>query len=268
MKETYPNMLPEKFLDILRHTSYGMFPKKEIIIDGPDLFTGGYTYRIKYEGDIKENIEKYILKSFIEKYRLDEIDKIIKNNPATIIIFKNGKKSIVKAHKGEVYNLEKGICFALLKYYYGKNYYKSIKKICNGDLKDNIFGIRNIYFNDPLTVIIFKNGSKFFAKRKEVNWPEMKYSVNKIYVDHNDPEFVVGLLICKKIFGKDFYKEILRPIVIKILKDEINILQQIKNAIHANNKKKERILNNALKNGVCCPMINFISEKYLKEISK
>lgn len=59
----------------------------------------------------------------------DNIEKVIFNDPATIIVWKDGSKTVVKAN-GEDYDPEKGFAMALAKKYLGDkgNYYNVFKK--------------------------------------------------------------------------------------------------------------------------------------------
>lgn len=58
---------------------------------------------------------------------LSMIDKVIFNNPATIVIWANGDKTVVKCD-GEKYDPEKGLAMAITKYLLGNNqgYYYDI----------------------------------------------------------------------------------------------------------------------------------------------
>lgn len=47
------------------------------------------------------------------------IDRVIFNNPATIIIWKDGSKTIVKKSKDDQWDPEKGFCMAIIKKLYG-----------------------------------------------------------------------------------------------------------------------------------------------------
>lgn len=61
---------------------------------------------------------------------LCKIDKVIFNNPETIVIWANGDKTVVKCD-GEKYDPEKGLAMAITKYLLGNNqgyYYDIFKK--------------------------------------------------------------------------------------------------------------------------------------------
>lgn len=59
-----------------------------------------------------------------------EIVKVIFNEPATIIIWDDGTKTVVKAQNGEVFDKEKGLAMAVVKKAFGNNgnYYNEFKK--------------------------------------------------------------------------------------------------------------------------------------------
>lgn len=58
------------------------------------------------------------------------INKVIFNDPATIIFWSDGTKTVVKAQDGEVYDPEKGMAMAISKKFLGNegNYYEEFKK--------------------------------------------------------------------------------------------------------------------------------------------
>ena len=49
------------------------------------------------------------------------IEKVIFNDPATIVIWEDGSKTVVKAQNGEPFDKEKGLAMALLKFICGNN---------------------------------------------------------------------------------------------------------------------------------------------------
>lgn len=58
------------------------------------------------------------------------IDKVIFNDPATIILWHDGTKTVVKTQNGEKYDPEKGMAMAISKKYFGNTgrYYNIFKK--------------------------------------------------------------------------------------------------------------------------------------------
>lgn len=58
------------------------------------------------------------------------IVKVIFNNPATIVLWSNGEKTVVKCGDDETFDPEKGLAMAIVKHVYGNkgNYYNEIKR--------------------------------------------------------------------------------------------------------------------------------------------
>ena len=59
-----------------------------------------------------------------------EIKKVIFNDPATIVIWKDGSKTVVKCGENDIYDKEKGLAMAIAKKAFGNkgNYYEEFKK--------------------------------------------------------------------------------------------------------------------------------------------
>lgn len=72
---------------------------------------------------------------FIHERKM-KIDKVIFNKPATIVFWKDGTKTVVKAD-GEKFDPEKGLAMAISKKAYGNkgNYYDVFRKWIKGDIK-------------------------------------------------------------------------------------------------------------------------------------
>lgn len=69
----------------------------------------------------------------VQHLRIDaingDIKNVIFNDPYTIILWKDGKKTIVKCQPGDVYDKEKGLALALVKHFmYDSNYFNTIFK--------------------------------------------------------------------------------------------------------------------------------------------
>jgi hypothetical protein len=62
------------------------------------------------------------------------VDKVVFNNPATIILWKDGTKTVVKCQNGETFDEEKGFVMAYLKKLLGNDntFNKEIKKYVKG----------------------------------------------------------------------------------------------------------------------------------------
>lgn len=63
-------------------------------------------------------------------YSWNKIKKVIFNDPATIVFWQDGTKTVVKCAEGEPYDPEKGLMAAIAKKAFGNlgNYYNQIKK--------------------------------------------------------------------------------------------------------------------------------------------
>lgn len=82
--------------------------------------------------NILEGINQYMkyLKHLKKTEMLSKIEKVIFNNPATIVIWTDGTKTVVKS-EGEKFDPEKGLAMAITKKLLGNNqgyYYDIFKK--------------------------------------------------------------------------------------------------------------------------------------------
>lgn len=57
----------------------------------------------------------------------DEIEKVTFNDPATIVFWKDGTKTVSKCHKGDTYNKETGLAMCI------------IRKLCNNRNYNKVF---------------------------------------------------------------------------------------------------------------------------------
>lgn len=97
---------------------------------------------------IKELVEKFENKPSLKSLEIDEwaraqitpaktkpkhpiVERAIFNDPATIVFWKDGTKTVVKAQKGEKYDPEKGLAMAFSKKMFGNegNYYDQFTKL-------------------------------------------------------------------------------------------------------------------------------------------
>ena len=86
----------------------------------------------RYIKDIKKAKEK------IKEYEKMKIENVIFNDPATIVFWRDGSKTVVKA-KDEPFDPEKGLAMAIAKKAYGNegNYYNEFKKFIKADAKED-----------------------------------------------------------------------------------------------------------------------------------
>ena len=77
------------------------------------------------------------------------IKKIIFNDPATIIIWFDGAKTVVKCGEGDVYDPEKGMAMAIAKRFLGDkgNYYEVFKKWLPEDYEGNAEMVSELTMN-------------------------------------------------------------------------------------------------------------------------
>ena len=68
--------------------------------------------------------------TFTPRYQTSDIKNVIFNEPATIVFWTDGTKTVVKVQNGEKFDPEKGIAMAIAKKFFGNegNYYNHIKK--------------------------------------------------------------------------------------------------------------------------------------------
>lgn len=78
-----------------------------------------------------------IVKSYSNKNIIPEIKELVFNDPATIIFWEDGTKTIVKTQNGEPFDKEKGFCMAVVKKMFGNkgNYYNIVDKWINKKAK-------------------------------------------------------------------------------------------------------------------------------------
>lgn len=61
-------------------------------------------------------------------YKTPKIKNIILNGPATIVMWEDNTKTVVKCTKSETYDAEKGLCMAICKKLYGSDFKKEFTK--------------------------------------------------------------------------------------------------------------------------------------------
>ena len=61
-----------------------------------------------------------------------EIDRVVFNDPATIVFWKDGTKTVTKCHNGDVFNKETGLAMCIVRKLTGNRNYNSVfEKYCN-----------------------------------------------------------------------------------------------------------------------------------------
>lgn len=91
------------------------------------------------------------------------IDRVIFNDPATIIIWKDGSKTVVKRSEDDIWDPEKGFCMAIIKKLYG--YTSFIKRFMEPDEEMPILTVEEACenlknFGKKLKDVMGKGGEK------------------------------------------------------------------------------------------------------------
>ena len=78
------------------------------------------------------------------------IDRVIFNDPATIIYWKDGSKTVVKRSEDDIWDPEKGFCMAVIKKLYGRTSF--IKRFMEPEEEMSILTVTNI--GSPMNPLI------------------------------------------------------------------------------------------------------------------
>lgn len=162
-----------------------------------------YSKTIEYAAN---DIEETIKTLYNKIYKLEQkyIKNVIFNDPATIVFWNDGTKTVVKVADDETFDPEKGLAMAITKKYFGNNsnYYEVFKKWLTKDKTvDNKIPeykrnrhIKNVIFNYPATIVFWNDGTK---------------TVVKVQNEKFDPEKGLAMAVAKKYFGNhgNYYNE-------------------------------------------------------------
>ena len=125
-------------IDYIETTSSDTFPKFEGHITG----TAKVSYRSLYDIRNDAEVDKYCYNDVIAtrdflnsmygigSLRIPEIKNVIFNDPATIVFWEDGTKTVVKCQDGDEFDPEKGLTMAIAKKAYGNkgSYCNKLKK--------------------------------------------------------------------------------------------------------------------------------------------
>ena len=89
--------------------------------------------RLSYD-DIEEALNRGFNSNILGKSLT--IKKVIYNGPATIILWTDGTKTVVKCKEGDPYSPEAGFALAVLKRLTGNDFHKYLRKVTKGGVKD------------------------------------------------------------------------------------------------------------------------------------
>lgn len=129
--------------DVILQTDFVIEHSKDACVK---LFNGAFvwsemckepmSYAEMVINEVKKKLNKHAVTDDVECLYpriltpIPAIDKVIFNDPATIVFWKDGTKTVVKAQDGEVYDDEKGLAMAISKKALGNqgNYYNTFDK--------------------------------------------------------------------------------------------------------------------------------------------
>ena len=83
--------------------------------------------------EVKKPVDSFETKQSTN--RRVKIKDVIFSNPATVVFWSDGTKTVVKTHGGEKYDKEKGLAMAIIKKITGNagNYYNIFKEWCGNE---------------------------------------------------------------------------------------------------------------------------------------
>lgn len=123
------DILPEVMTANQAREALGM-PKFEELSD-KFIVKNGESIVKKEDNDMYRPSDEFCMKQLGIKEVCDlRIKKVIFNKPATIILWEDGTKTVVKCQPGDRYDKEKGFAFALMKKIYGSGFNDVIKYWC------------------------------------------------------------------------------------------------------------------------------------------
>ena len=113
-------------------TTVDTFPKFEGHVTGPARVSYRSLNDIRNDDEVPRNIYRDILNSIygIGSLRIPEIKNVIFNDPATIVFWEDGTKTVVRCQDGDEFDPEKGLAMAIAKKAYGNkgSYCNKLKK--------------------------------------------------------------------------------------------------------------------------------------------
>ena len=113
-------------------TTVDTFPKFEGHVTGTAKVSYRSLYDIRNDAEVPIDIYRNILNSTygIGSLRIPEIKNVIFNDPATIVFWEDGTKTVVKCQDGDEFDPEKGLAMAIVKKAYGNkgSYCNKMKK--------------------------------------------------------------------------------------------------------------------------------------------
>ena len=206
-------------------TTADTFPKFEGHITGTARVSYRSLYYVKNGTEVPRNTYRNILNSTygIGSLRIPEIKNVIFNDPATIVFWEDGTKTVVKCQDGDEFDPEKGLAMAITKKAYGNkgNYCNKLKtwlpkeeQVDTSNSLSSIFVSKEFTFtidNDKFSKsfkkgisdaldIIFK-GTKYMSNDNNVPSKKrmtFREEVAKLHPERIDHIYVGGVLGCPR----------------------------------------------------------------------
>lgn len=212
-------------IDYIETTTADTFPKFEGHITG----TAKVSYRslgdIRNDAEVPRNIYRNILNSMygIGSLRIPEIKNVIFNDPATIVFWEDGTKTVVKCQDGDEFDPEKGLAMAIAKKAYGNKggYCNKLKKwLPKEEPVDTNSSLRSIFVPKDFTFtidsakfsksfkkgisdaldIIFK-GNKYMSNDNSVSSKKrmtFREEEAKLHPERINPNYIGGVVGCPR----------------------------------------------------------------------
>ena len=119
-------------IDYIETTAADTFPKFEGHVTGTAKVSYRSLYDIRNDAEVPINTYRNILNSTygIGSLHIPEIKNVIFNDPATIVFWEDGTKTVVKCQDSDEFDPEKGLAMAIAKKAYGNkgSYCNKMKK--------------------------------------------------------------------------------------------------------------------------------------------
>lgn len=156
--------------------------------------------------EFNRNLYRYLLGYMPEMSSsyIPEIKNVIFNDPATIVFWEDGTKTVVKCQDGDEFDPEKGLAMAIAKKAYGNkgSYCNKLKKWLP---KEEPVDTNHIFTIDPKVIsdafnIIF-NGTKCTSNDNSVSSKKrmtFREEAEKLHPEKINPKYVGGVLGCPR----------------------------------------------------------------------
>lgn len=122
----------------------------------------------KFEGHITGTAKVFYCNILNSTYGIPEIKNVIFNDPATIVFWEDGTKTVVKCQDGDEFDPEKGLAMAIVKKAYGNkgNYCNKMKKwLPKEEQVGTNSSLRSIFVPQEFTFTV--DGEKFSKSFKK-----------------------------------------------------------------------------------------------------